>query len=87
MSDIKFNINHSVKVKLTQVGINEMKSQHKELISSYDGYTSEFIEPKKDDEGYSTFQMHDLMKRFGHMMTLGLELPFETNIIITEYTT
>lgn len=76
---MNFNINDSVKVKLTEIGLNEMKRQHNELnflIPNLPDFTPRIT----DDNGYSTFQMHDLMNRFGHMMVAGLQLPFEPDI-------
>lgn len=78
MSD--FNVNDYVYVKLTDVGIEELERQHKELIEHHPNYTSPFIAPKTDDEGYSKFQLWDLMSRLGHLCKLGCRQPFETTI-------
>lgn len=76
---VTFNINDWVMVKLNDSGIAELKRQHEDLRKQIPS-VGEFKEPKKDDDGYSKFQMHDLMLRFGHLCQLGFEPPFETEI-------
>ena len=46
---------------------------------------SEFkeFEVKRDEEGYTSFQLWDLMNIFGPYLTLGTDIPFETDIILT----
>lgn len=75
---VKLNINQIVKVKLTKTGVDELKRQHDELPESL---KFEF-NLKVDEDGYSSFQCWQLMSTFGHMMTLGLNLPFETEILL-----
>lgn len=74
-----FNMNEIVMVKLTDVGINELKRQHDELAEAFPKI-GEFNPPKTDDDGWSQFQLWDLMERLGHMCKLGSHLPFETDI-------
>ncbi len=81
---MKFNINHDVKVKLTDIGRSVLKenwsSLHKEFPASFKKYT-----PKKEDsEGWSTWQLWTLMGAFGHCMHNGTNVPFETEIEIIE---
>lgn len=38
--------------------------------------------PKEDDDGYTTWQLWVLMNEFGEHMIIGLDVPFETNIIL-----
>lgn len=78
---MKFNINDYVKVKLNKVGVDELKRQHVELKANFPKL-DDFIEPKTDDEGYSKFQLHELMNRLGHLCILGFEPPFDTEIEI-----
>ncbi len=81
MNEVHFNVNYWVKVKLKENGIAELERQHEELQKMFPK-VGKFKSPKMDEHGYSMFQMHDLMNRFGHMMQLGLDCPFETTIII-----
>lgn len=77
-----FNINEFVWVKLNDKGVEELKRQHDEFRSLYPNAVRDFVEPKKDEDGYSKFQMHNLMSSFGHMMILGVELPFEATVML-----
>lgn len=78
----KFNINLNVKVKLTKYGVAELKRQHDELNEQLGGKLTDFRPPSVDAEGFSTFQLHDLMYRLGHMHCIvNNNLPFEHNDI------
>ena len=80
---MKFNINETVKVKLTPFGKEMLLKDHNEFWSQYGkGYKSDFILPKEDEEGYSTWQLWILMKDLGKYCTLGGGNPFETDILI-----
>jgi len=85
---MKFNINNYVKVKLTQVGIDELKRQHEEQKIAHERLRSQgiddFVLPKVDADGYSEFQLFNLMAIFGDLMWEGLASPFEIEIIIDE---
>ncbi len=70
----KFNINCYVKVRLTDVGINELKRQHAAL-----GFDRKFS-IKVDSDGFTRFQMWSLMEELGHLCHLGFSQPFETDI-------
>ena len=73
-----FNVNHTVRVKLTPIGRSELQRQHDELRKSFPklgGFTY-----RVDDEGYTEFQMWDLMERLGHLCGMGRPVPFETDI-------
>ena len=80
MKDTKFNINEYVKVKLKKSGLAELKRQGDELRKTFPKL-DEYVPPKIDKDGYSKFQLHDLMQRLGHLCTLGFEPPFDTEII------
>lgn len=77
MKELKFNMNNSVKVKLNDIGYAELKRQHDELYAEL-GIDKEYVKRNTDKDGYSSFQMHDLMNTFGHMMVMGIKTPFET---------
>ena len=77
MKEYKFNMNNSVKVKLNDIGHAELKRQHDALYSEMN-IDREYVERSIDSDGYSSFQMHDLMNTFGHMMVMGCKTPFET---------
>jgi hypothetical protein len=81
-----FNINSTVKVKLTEYG----KRIHKEFWEDYFwnsiGRLPEYpyVPPKEDENGYYEVQMWELMQDFGAYCGMGRELPFETVILIDE---
>ena len=81
---ISVNLNHYVKVKLNDVGIKELERQHNELAMKLPNL-GKFQKPKADSEGYSKFQLHELMRKFGHMMKVGFDTPFDMNIVFGEY--
>lgn len=75
-SFIPFNINDGVKVKLTESGIVHYKRHFAEVGIITDG-------PPIDDQGYTRFQLWDLMKTFSDQVFMGnLNPPFETGILI-----
>ena len=82
---MKFNVNHTVRVKLTDIGRNELLKQQTELYADHPESLKREYNPKPEDEnGWSEWQLHDLMNRFGHMMLCGFNVPFETTIDIKE---
>ena len=80
--DVKFNANYQVKVKLYESGINELRRQHEELNKVFPKANLPFS-LNTDEQGYTSFQLWDLMARLGHMMSFAHETPFDLNIIIT----
>lgn len=85
---MKFNVNCSVKVKLTELGeaiLEERYDKLDEFIKSRNGKGLEYpFLVLKDKNGYTKFQLWDLMETFGPYVGLGRELPFETEIEIPE---
>lgn len=85
--DKAFNVNSYVKVKLTEIGKQELIRQNRELeeqIYQSSGKRLTFNLPKTGEDGYHIFQLWDLMRRFGHLMMIGMETPFETDIMLVE---
>jgi hypothetical protein len=77
-----FNINNYVKVKLTDKGKEIFYHQHDEI---NDLAGKELIEPhypEVDVDGYTEFQLWELMRLYGEHLSNGCNLPFETNIVI-----
>lgn len=77
---VAFNVNHEVRVKITPVGRMELQRQDDELRKSFPKLDPWVL--RVDDEGYSTFQLWDLMERLGHLCGLGRQVPFETDIYL-----
>lgn len=80
---MEFNINDYVKVKLTDLGKEILRNQHKILYKKLPKECyAEYQEPKEDENGYSKWQLWGLMSHFGNILYNGCKLPFETDIII-----
>jgi hypothetical protein len=87
--NFKVNINEYVKVKLTDKGIKILRDQYEELnqmIQTNGGKDLGDFRLNVDEEGYTKMQMHEFMTTFAPHMHMGLDLPFEANIIITNAT-
>jgi hypothetical protein len=84
--DFKVNFNEQVKVKLTDFGISILKERRNELnkqIEKRGGKGFGEYEVRKDKDGYTNFQLWDLMNTFGNNMTLASKMCFDADIIIT----
>lgn len=73
------NINDSVRVKLTDIGIGILRQRH-EVIRSQIPNHGKFEPPVTDDHGWATFQLWDLFQIFGQHIYMGCRMPFETTI-------
>lgn len=83
---LNFNINDNVRVKLTPYGKKMLKEDYFTYWNEYNPrMLMEYMAPKEDEYGYSTWQLWDLMAHLGKYQTLGkVELPFETDILIED---
>lgn len=80
-----FNVNELVKVRLKQRGIDILRQKHDELDNRIRSCGGKGLGPFRvniDDDGYTAFQMHDLMRTFGNYMVMGCEPPFDLNVIM-----
>lgn len=78
----KFNINDCIYIKLTYVGRKEIERQHNELYKDVSLIPPCYMKPE-DKDGWSKWQMHEVMFHFGHMLiphSAITNLPFETTI-------
>lgn len=75
---MKFNISNYVRVRLTDHG----RQIHKQNTEAYGLGGVYYRPPVEDDQGWSKWQLWDLMSVFGHSISLGCELPFDTTIEI-----
>jgi len=85
MEQIKFNINDPVKVKVTEYGYEvwlEYSNQFVKYSPTYPVTTIEELKAKQDDDGYTEFQLWDMMSIFGSKMQMGFKNPIDTNIIL-----
>jgi len=77
-----FDVNHTVRVRLTQTGLAEYRRVREEFNAANPKAGPLALEPKLDDEGYYSDQMWSLMRDFGHLCRLFGEPPFETTILL-----
>lgn len=83
----KFNINHYVKVKLTELGKEIYFNKDEELKDDLEkrGVNASYIEksyPEIDEDGYTEFQLYDFMNIYGKYLAVGMRgLPCETEIL------
>ena len=85
MKFVKYNINQNVKVKLTKTGKKilweHFKTMNDEIIKNNGTpFNTPFF--VCDNEGYYTTQMWELIQDFEGHIGVGLELPYELDILI-----
>jgi hypothetical protein len=73
------NINESVWVKLNDIGRQHHRSQHERLLGKFSGRFP-YSPPVEDAEGWSRWQLWDLMHTFGPILSIGSQVPFEAEI-------
>lgn len=79
MTEIPFNVNCNVKVRLTDLGRNVHRQRHTDLCGGRDDIPYSL---REDEDGWSTWQMWSLMEAFGSHMGMTAPLVFETNIVL-----
>ncbi|MEH2277858.1 MAG: hypothetical protein V7K40_24500 [Nostoc sp.] len=81
---MKINLNQKVKVKVTSVGKSHFIHRHKDLFGD-SSYAPKFQFLQEDEEGYSVWQLWDLIGHFGEaLQLLTLHPPIETEIELIE---
>ena len=78
-----FNINETVRVRLTPYGRAFHAAQFALFKAENQRCCTAYRAPVEDAEGWSRWQMHSLMREFGGELTLGNpNVPFATDIDI-----
>jgi hypothetical protein len=80
----QFNINGYVHVKLTDYGRKIHKERDDEFRKRFPMCRTIYIPPEEEKDGWSKWQMWDLMETFGEHCGLCKELPFDTTIRFEE---
>lgn len=80
MSTVKININHTVRVKLTDLGRELHRKDHKDFWTANGRPDMKYFPPVTDADGWSRFQLWSLMQYFGKHLSLGVVLPFDPEI-------
>ena len=84
---MKFNMNSNVKVKLTERGHKILQDNIDAINKMYPKAKMEYKRKETDENGYTKFQLHDLMSTFGEHIRLGFnEQPFDIDIIFPDET-
>jgi len=80
-----FNINSTVKIRLTEYGKQMLERDHIEFWGAR-GMLDKFPykPPEEDEDGYVKFQLWSLMDELGKYCGLCREMPFDTVILIDE---
>ncbi|OMD20672.1 hypothetical protein BJP48_30930 [Paenibacillus odorifer] len=82
--DFSMNFNQSVKVKLTDFGEQILRNRHEEWNLHYLERGAKDIGPyvsKADSEGYTSFQIWELIQKFGPYMSLAKPESFKGEMI------
>ncbi len=79
---MKFNINDTVRVRLTDHGRAVHKADHYTFWAKFGGQlrAPKYIPPVEDAEGWSKWQLWVLMNAFGSHLHIGFRRCFETEI-------
>lgn len=80
---MEFNINNYVDVKLNEIGIAILEKRNAELRSRIPSFPV-FAPPETDQNGFSRWQLWELMEQFGPHISLGSAPPFDTVILIDD---
>jgi hypothetical protein len=89
-SIINFNINYNVKIQLTEIGRQIIKDHDMDFSNEWQqrhGTLMPFERPPiiEDENGWSTWQLWQIIKEFGSHIGMSTELPFNPTIqLITE---
>lgn len=82
---IEFHMNDKVRVRLTNRGRKVHRENYRKLMASYPPELSlNYQPPEEDAEGWSEWQMWELMQQFGEHTCMGLEPLFDMTIWIEE---
>lgn len=65
MSEVRINLNESVKVRLTDLGKDIFYHQHDRLNQRFGRIICKPAFPKEDAEGYTKFQLWSFMELYG----------------------
>jgi hypothetical protein len=87
---MKFNINDKVRVRLTTFGRECHRRNYDDLTEMFrarvpKGTPWDYRPPAEDAEGWSEWQLWELMREFGAYLRNGVEVPFETTIDIIDH--
>lgn len=86
--EISINVNHFVKIKLTDFGKEVYAHQNDELNKFIKSHGAPPLDPRKldsDEEGYVRLQLWEFMNIFGDAMHMGSQPVIECNTMLYEF--
>ena len=81
-SSFDFNINDDICVRLTKTGKEILRKKFEILSTDHGNHDLTFSLPDEDENGYSKWQLWDLMNQLGKYCYNGYDPPFEVIIKI-----
>lgn len=76
---VEINLNDTCYIKLTDYGRKILKEKYEEFNRDH-GDIYKYNPKNEDSEGWSKWQLWDIMTVFGNVMYNGFNIPFETDI-------
>ena len=76
---IDFNLNQHVYVQLTDVGRRKLRSDYYSN-DDVNKHLSAYKPPEEDEDGWSRWQMHDLIEKFGGQFYFNFDFPYSLTI-------
>lgn len=87
---VKFNINNYVQIRLTEAGRDILYKQHLQLQKYIQqknlNYATVPFKINEDSQGWSRWQFHTLISKFGAAISLSQQPPFELEIKLEIHT-
>lgn len=75
------NVNDYVNVRLNDTGVKILRDRH-DALYKYDKHPKKFTLPEVDKDGFTRYQLHELMRIFGPHITHSFSLGFDPEIHI-----
>lgn len=82
---VNFNINETIKVKLTDKGYQLLSDNHNRFVGKIPNFnilTLEDFKERADNKGYTKFQMWTFIEEFGAVTRMGMDEHYHMNIVI-----
>lgn len=81
---VPVNLNSTVKLKLTDAAIAELKRQHDDLRAENPKLSQVFTPPAADENGMVSMPLWSVMSHFGSLCYCGANHPFEMHLVLED---